>query len=66
MRGRSQRIAEERTSRDHRCEVVTPILQYDDLADLQEIVRRLREKGAIANSSAMICFPASGARATNR
>lgn len=32
-------------------EVVTPILQYEDIADLQEILRQLRHKGAKANSS---------------
>lgn len=64
VRGRSQRVVEERTSRDHRCEVVTPILQYEDLADLQEIVRRLREKGAIANSSCGIHVHVDGANHT--
>lgn len=28
------------------CEVVTPVLTYDDMADLQEIVRLLRRRGA--------------------
>ncbi len=37
--------------RDYSCEVVTPILGWDDIEDLQEIVRQLRHKGAIANSS---------------
>ena len=32
-------------------EVVTPILQYEDIEDLQEIVRRLRRAGAKADSS---------------
>ena len=32
-------------------EVVTPILQYEDIEDLQEIVRRLRKAGAKADSS---------------
>ncbi|MGN1367801.1 MAG: amidoligase family protein [Aristaeellaceae bacterium] len=41
----------ENTNNDLRCEVVTPILQYEDLEDLQQIVRNLREKGAFANSS---------------
>lgn len=36
---------------EYRCEVVTPILQYTDIDDLQEIVRRLRKGGAIANES---------------
>lgn len=33
------------------CEVVTPILQYDDIPDLQEIIRRLVSAGAVANES---------------
>ena len=37
--------------RDYSCEVVTPVLQYEDLEDLQNIVRALRAAGAIANSS---------------
>lgn len=32
-------------------EVVTPILKYSDLEDLQEILRRLRKAGAMVNSS---------------
>lgn len=32
-------------------EIVTPILRYEDIEDLQEIVRQLRHKGAVANSS---------------
>lgn len=38
-------------SSDHRCELVTPILRYADIEDLQEIIRKLRKKGAIANDS---------------
>lgn len=37
--------------RDYSCEVVSPILQYEDMDDLQEVVRLLRKAGAIANSS---------------
>ena len=33
------------------CEVVTPILQYDDMEDLQAIIRSLREAGAKADYS---------------
>ena len=36
---------------NYRCEVVSPILTYSDLEDLQEIVRKLRGNGALANSS---------------
>lgn len=35
----------------YRTEVVTPILEWDDIADLQEILRQLRHSGAIVNSS---------------
>ena len=35
----------------YRTEVVSPILTYDDIEDLQEVVRQLRHKGAIANES---------------
>ena len=43
------------------CEVVSPILQYDDLEDLQNIVRKLREAGALANSSCGIHVHIDGA-----
>lgn len=33
-------------SNDYKCEVVSPILTYDDMTDLQEIVRILRRNGA--------------------
>lgn len=36
---------------EYSCELVTPILGWDDIEDLQEIIRMLRSKGAIANSS---------------
>ena len=48
-------------SGDYSCEVVTPILQYDDLDDLQEIVRKLRAHGAIANESTGIHVHVDGA-----
>lgn len=35
--------------RSHECEMVTPILVYDDMEDLQEIIRILRHAGAISN-----------------
>lgn len=35
----------------HKCELVTPILTYDDIDTLQEIVRKLRKAGAFANAS---------------
>ena len=49
------------TSADLRCELVTPILQYDDLDDLQEIVRKLRKAGALANDSCGIHVHVDGA-----
>lgn len=36
---------------EYASEVVTPILQYGDISDLQEILRQLRRAGAKANSS---------------
>lgn len=54
----------ENTVSDFRCEVVTPILQYEDLEDLQQIVRNLREKGAFANSSCGIHVHVDGANHT--
>ena len=38
---------------DEKCEMVTPILRYDDLEDLQEIVRLLRKAGAKSDASRM-------------
>lgn len=51
-------------SSDLRCEVVTPILQYEDLEDLQQIVRKLREAGAMANNSCGIHVHVDGANHT--
>jgi hypothetical protein len=64
VRGQHHPIEEGRTRGDHRCEVVTPILQYEDLETLQEIVRKLREAGAIANSSCGIHVHVDGANHT--
>lgn len=36
-----------------KCEMVTPILTYDDLEDLQEIIRILRKAGAKSDASRM-------------
>ena len=49
---------------DYSCELVTPILQYEDLEDLQNIVRALREAGAIANSSCGIHVHVDGKKHT--
>lgn len=51
-------------SRDYSCEVVTPILQYEDMDDLQEIVRLLVKAGAVANSSCGIHVHVDGANHT--
>lgn len=40
-----------RASDLYSCELVTPVCRWEDIADIQEIVRQLRHKGAIANSS---------------
>lgn len=36
---------------DYSCEIVTPILQYEDIDDLQNVIRALVKHGAIANES---------------
>lgn len=36
---------------EYKTEVVSPILTYEDIEDLQELVRQLRRKGAIVNNS---------------
>ena len=36
---------------EYKTEVVSPILTYEDMEDLQELVRQLRHKGAIVNNS---------------
>lgn len=46
------------------CEVVTPILQYEDIEDLQNIVRALVKKGAMANTSCGIHVHVDGANHT--
>lgn len=49
---------------EYSCEVVTPILQYDDLEDLQNIIRALRAAGAFANSSCGIHVHVDGSNHT--
>ena len=46
------------------CEVVTPILQYEDIEDLQKIVRALVAAGAVANNSCGIHVHVDGANHT--
>lgn len=38
-------------SNEYRTEIVTPILKYDDIEDLQEVIRLLRKAGALVNTS---------------
>ena len=35
---------------NEKCELVTPILKYDDIETLQELIRRLRKAGAISHA----------------
>ena len=51
---------------EYRVEVVSPILRYEDLDDLQEIVRSLRRKGATVNSSTGIHIHVGAERFTPR
>ena len=53
-----------RADNSYSCEVVTPVLKYDDLEDLQNIIRELREAGAIANASCGIHVHVDGANHT--
>jgi len=62
--GRIENQYEGRTSTDLRCEVVSPILQYEDIEDLQNIVRKLVEAGALANESCGIHVHVDGANHT--
>ena len=41
---------------DYKCEIVSPICVYDDIETIQEIIRELRRKGAIANASCGIHY----------
>jgi len=40
-----------RASRDYSTEMVSPICRWEDIVRIQELIRRLRENGAITNSS---------------
>ena len=57
--GRTVQAADE-----YKCEIVSPILTYGDMADLQEIVRRLRHSGAFVNSQCGIHIPVDASRYT--
>ena len=51
-------------NQQYSCEVVTPILQYEDIEDLQNVVRALVKKGAMANTSCGIHVHVDGANHT--
>ena len=57
--GRTVQAADE-----YKCEVVSPILTYGDMADLQEIIRRLRHSGAFVNSQCGIHIHVDAGRYT--
>lgn len=57
--GRTVQAADE-----YKCEIVSPILTYGDMADLQEIVRRLRHSGAFVNSQCGIHIHVDAGRYT--
>ncbi len=52
------------TADEYKCEVVSPILTYGDMADLQEVVRRLRHSGAFVNSQCGIHIHVDASRYT--
>lgn len=49
---------------EYKSEVVSPILKYDDLDDLQEIVRNLKKAGALVNKSCGIHIHIDGKKHT--
>lgn len=58
---RDSSIVPQPSNDEYRVEFVTPPLKYEDLTLLQEIVRKLRENGAKANSSCGIHIHVDGA-----
>lgn len=48
----------------YKCEIVSPILTYQDLPDLQEVVRQLRHSGAFVNSQCGIHIHVDASRYT--
>lgn len=54
----------ESASEEYKCEIVSPILEYEDLEDLQEIVRQLRHKGAFASDQCDIHIHVDASRYT--
>lgn len=59
---RNGRIAN--ASGEYSCEIVSPILQYEDIEDLQNLVRELVKAGAMANTSCGIHVHVDGANHT--
>lgn len=59
---RNSRIAN--ASGEYSCEIVSPILQYEDIEDLQNLVRELVKAGAMANTSCGIHVHVDGANHT--
>lgn len=51
-------------SGEYSCEIVSPILQYEDIEDLQNLVRELVKAGAMANTSCGIHVHVDGASHT--
>lgn len=49
---------------DYSCEIVSPVLQYEDIEDIQNIVRELVKAGAMANASCGIHVHVDGANHT--
>ena len=54
----------ESASSDYSCEIVSPILQYEDIEDLQNIVRELVKAGSMANTSCGIHVHVDGSNHT--
>lgn len=48
----------------YKCEIVSPILTYEDLPDLQEVVRQLRHSGAFVNNQCGIHIHVDASRYT--
>lgn len=49
---------------EYKCEIVSPILTYDDIPDLQEVIRQLRHRGAFASEKCGIHIHVDASRYT--
>ena len=49
---------------NYKCEIVSPILTYEDMADLQEVVRQLRHSGAFVKNQCGIHIHVDASRYT--